>query len=704
MTVVRQCLFCVVGALFWSALWPIGAAGQEGTLRNPLQPSDTSSPAATLNSLIDACNKLDELISAPTFSAARASELLPTAERILDCLDLSELPKELRDTAGIESALFLKEVLDRVVLPADEDIPRVDAQPNAEPLLRWQIPSTRITIARMESGPYRNAYLFTPETLRRAAQDFRIVKSLPIRTNGRAVSPGLYDAYVAVMKQKPTQSADTSSPRGTLTLFLDSCDEFYKKTHEERYVNRNDPEFNRLGLRAISCLDTSRLPEYSRDYFDAEAAVCLKEVLDRIPLPQPEEIPGIESVETADGSVALSRWQVPRTQIVISRIEEGPRRGEFLFSADSVTRAPEFYRKAMAQPYRSEGRVVSKGLYAWWLSSPGNPTVAAIVERLPAWFEQRRLGMAYWQWLGLLLAIPVSLAVMFVAFRIGRTQAEKMRARSLLRYWLSLAFPIVAILIPIGFKYLVYEYLTIRGSMLYVVNFGADLVFLLGLLGLVVGGSSRIAESIIALPHIASEGLDANLIRIVSRVLGIAAAVIVFMEGGQYLGFPITTLIASAGIGGLAVALSAQGLMKGLFGTVTILMDRPFRVGERIVVKGYDGFVEEIGLRSTKIRALSNHVISIPNDQIAEAEIENIGKRKHILRTGDLRIPLDTPRESPQANVRFSGFEIRSKFQFTTRSSYSPGCRPAMRKVPSARTATVLLPLPFPPRGRAAGP
>ena len=53
-----------------------------------------------------------------------------------------------------------------------------------------------------------------------------MVRSLPYRTNGRAVPAGLYDAYVAVMKQKPTQSADTSSPRGTLTLFLDSCDEF----------------------------------------------------------------------------------------------------------------------------------------------------------------------------------------------------------------------------------------------------------------------------------------------------------------------------------------------------------------------------------------------------------------------------------------------------------------------------------------------
>ncbi len=211
---------------------------------------------------------------------------------------------------------------------------------------------------------------------------------------------------------------------------------------------------------------------------------------------------------------------------------------------------------------------------------------------------------------------------------------------------MTLGFPLVAILIPIGFKHFVWEYLTVRGTALYVINFCADVAFLMGFLGLIVGGSSRIAESIIALPKISPQGLDANLIRIIFRVLGIAAAVIVFLEGGRYLGFPITTLIASAGIGGLAIALSAQGLIRGLFGTVTVLLDKPYRVGERIIAKGQDGVVEEIGLRSTKIRAfLTNHLISIPNDQMADTEIENVGKRKHIRRMTDLHIPLDTPRE-----------------------------------------------------------
>ncbi len=308
-----------------------------------------------MNSLIGSCNELHQLIQAGPITDERASDILPTTERILDCLDLSELPKELRNTAGIESALFLKEVLDRIELPADEDIPHgADTESTAsEPLLSWQIPRTRIAITRVDAGSQRNAYLFSPETVRRAAEFYRMVKPLPYRTDGRGVSPGLYDAYVAATKKTPSQTADTSSPRGTLTLFLDSCNEFHEAITKERYFDRSNLDYLPLAQRIISCLDSSQLPEYSREYFDAEAAVCLKEVLDRIRLPSAEEIPGIETLDTTDGSEALVRWQVPRTQIVIAKMQEGPRRGEFLFSSETVLRAPEMYRKVLSQPYRN---------------------------------------------------------------------------------------------------------------------------------------------------------------------------------------------------------------------------------------------------------------------------------------------------------------------------------------------------------------
>ena len=102
------------------------------------------------------------------------------------------------------------------------------------------------------------------------------------------------------------------------------------------------------------------------------------------------------------------------------------------------------------------------------------------------------------------------------------------------------------------------------------------------------------------------------MIRIVTKLAGLAGILVILLEGGQFLGIPITTLLAGAGVGGLAVALAAQDTVKALFGTITLMADKPFRVGERIVFQNYDGVVEEIGLRSTRIRLLTGHQATIP--------------------------------------------------------------------------------------------
>jgi MscS family membrane protein len=152
-----------------------------------------------------------------------------------------------------------------------------------------------------------------------------------------------------------------------------------------------------------------------------------------------------------------------------------------------------------------------------------------------------------------------------------------------------------------------------------------------------------LAELIIASPKIHPKGIDAQLIRLGFRVLGIVAAVVVVLEGGRYLGIPLTTLLAGAGVGGLAVALAAQDSLKNLFGSMMIILDKPFSVGDRIIVKGYDGIVEEIGLRSTKIRLLTGHQAAVPNDELARADIENVGRRPYIRRTAVLEMPSNTP-------------------------------------------------------------
>jgi MscS family membrane protein len=252
-------------------------------------------------------------------------------------------------------------------------------------------------------------------------------------------------------------------------------------------------------------------------------------------------------------------------------------------------------------------------------------------------------GLAIWQWAGLLLATLVAIVVMALAYRLEHSLAIRWRDGRVFYYSLTILFFVVAALVPLVFKRIVEQGLTVRGTALYVTSFAANFVALLGALVVVVGASDRIAVIVIASPRVSSAGLNAQLIRIACKLAGIVSAVIIFLEGGHYLGIPVTTLLASAGVGGLAVALAAQDTLKTLFGTIMLLGDKPFRVGERIIFGKYDGVVEDIGLRSTRIRLLTGHQASIPNDELTRADIENVGRRPHIRRSATVEMPSDTP-------------------------------------------------------------
>jgi len=85
-----------------------------------------------------------------------------------------------------------------------------------------------------------------------------------------------------------------------------------------------------------------------------------------------------------------------------------------------------------------------------------------------------------------------------------------------------------------------------------------------------------------------------------------------------------------------------QDSLKNLLGSLMIFMDKPYKPGQRIVVEGHDGFVEQIGLRSTKIRMLTGAQTSIPNERMARLDIENIGRRSFIRRQSSIRLSYDT--------------------------------------------------------------
>jgi MscS family membrane protein len=110
-------------------------------------------------------------------------------------------------------------------------------------------------------------------------------------------------------------------------------------------------------------------------------------------------------------------------------------------------------------------------------------------------------------------------------------------------------------------------------------------------------------------------------------------------------------LLASLGIGGLAVALAAKDSIANFFGTLTILFDKPFQAGDRIVIDSYDGNVESVGFRSTRIRLLNGHLVSIPNDKVVNSAVENIGRRPYIRWLTQIGITYDTPPHKIQQAV-----------------------------------------------------
>ena len=439
-----------------------------------------------------------------------------------------------------------------------------------------------------------------------------------------------------------SRPADTSSPRATLLSFIEACNELHRQTREDQYFDRESESHRLLIRRILDCLDTSELPEFERLDTASQVAVCLKEILDRVELPAAEEVPGREESQTSDGDDGLSRWRIPGTRISVERIADGPRKHEFLFSSGSVGRAVEYYNDIQSLPYRTAQPATSPGLYRWYVSAPRDPTIGEIVAQLPEWCRNELLGATVWKWIGVVIASMVSAALIVLCFWAYRWSTRRIARQTQLLYWAALVFPILAVCIPLGLQRFAINQLALRGSPLLGITFLTDMTAILFSLVLIFGVTNRIAAATIASPKFSPYGLDAQCIQLLAKFIGILLSIIALLEGGRYLGIPITTLLASAGVGGLAIAFAAQDMLRTVFGTIMLLADRPFRVGDRIITDQYDGQVESIGLRSTKIRLLSGHQAVIPNGKLAGSDIENIGRRPHIRQTVKLYLPSDT--------------------------------------------------------------
>ncbi len=142
--------------------------------------------------------------------------------------------------------------------------------------------------------------------------------------------------------------------------------------------------------------------------------------------------------------------------------------------------------------------------------------------------------------------------------------------------------------------------------------------------------------------------LDDQLMPILRKGVKMIIWVLAVVIGLNNAGYDVGALIAGLGIGGLALAMAAKDTVSNVFGGFTIFTDKPFRLGDRINVAGFDGTVDEIGVRSTRLKTLAGRMVTIPNAQFSDAPVENISAEPSRKITLNLGMTYDTKPEKMQ--------------------------------------------------------
>ncbi len=423
----------------------------------------------------------------------------------------------------------------------------------------------------------------------------------------------------AIEDPTPLKPPDTSSPRATTKVFRDNINRAYQKSLVSGYKR---PDVDVHLDRAAACIDLSKVAPNVVQDVGVETALLLKEIFDRIELPPFEEVPDKATVD----SEGLTRWTIPNTAITIVKVEEGPRQGEFLFSADTVARVREYYDNVAHLPYKSGASV---GAYEDYIFGPGPMIPQRWIRKLPAWAKFGILDQAIWQWFGMLLTLLIGGALTFLVFRWTRhrpTDTEKTDAEpTVARWsWRRLAFPVVWILLILISDYFLDEQINITGQVLKITKITLRvLLFIASGWAIVVIGNG-IAEFIITSKRAFARTIDANLVRLVTRLVTLVLLFVLLWNTSDYLGMSFTAVFASAGIVGLGIALAARETLANFFGGISIFLDRPFKSGDYIVLdSGERGRVVEVGMRSTRIITRDDILISIPNSLITNTKVVN---------------------------------------------------------------------------------
>jgi MscS family membrane protein len=500
----------------------------------------------------------------------------------------------------------------------------------------------------------------------------RVVKCLVLVVLAGLVLGPWYAARAA--DTSPLSPLDTSSPRATLQGLIETVDDAYTGMAVifEEYANTDQLYLSsslrkrqianlRRASKALRALDTSGVSPVLMDTIPLERLIQLKEILDRIALPAFADVPDAEAM----ARLGSKRWRLPGTEIDFVRVQDGPRAGEYLVSAESMDRLPEFYREVANLPYKTGPakqvfevlRTLSSGktetIYEGFLSSPAG-LVGLVPLRwmlnLPGWATVRFAGVTAWQWLGLTVGLLVGVLFIYASHRLARHFADGGEDDPRPQ-WQALPVPLAIILVTAFLVPLLCKLFRIGGVTRVLIDFAETMAFYFSAAWLFIIGLIILGDMVVASEHLKRSSLDSQLVRLGARLVGVMFAIVFLIRGADELGFPAYSVLAGLGVGGLAVALAAHDSIANLLGSLLIMLEKPFSIGHYIRVGGSEGTVEDVGFRSTRIRTQDNSLLSIPNNAVVNTTVENLTLRAMRRQRFFVQVTYDTPREKVEALV-----------------------------------------------------
>ncbi len=457
---------------------------------------------------------------------------------------------------------------------------------------------------------------------------------LPLLFACLLTSPFAHAQNVAAEPQKSVEVH--SSPQAVLWNFMKGM----RNYHE---LGSNDPKDQEL---ALSCFQEV-LGGPDREQL-AKLAVQLYESLNRMTVLDQAQLPEQE----ASSRLPIYKWSIPGiganspAELTFVRISAGTA-GEpmnWRFAGSTTERIPVWYAAWEHQPVRAEN-VESLGEEAENLSYARQIRLWAL-NAVPSRWRDRAFLLENWQWVGLALLISlgaifskvVNLILRRFAERLERSERLEVDKETLVGFERPFSLFVLA-----GTLLVCLPALNLDQRTFEVLRLGA--AFFLSITG--VWSAYRLVDvgaSILqAKANRSQNRFDDILVPLVRRIAKIFLTFVGVVYVASYFSEDLYGIVAGLSIGSLALGFAAKDSIENLFGTMTVLMDKPYQLGDWITVGDIDGTVQEVGFRSTKVRTFYDSVISVPNSRFISAHIENWGERRYRRIKTNVSITYNTP-------------------------------------------------------------